>query len=290
MALFNRPVPSFGNVRVKAAQQRQSMPIVADMQSQDGSMSYTPYQQDGMQQPGLPVAGLFANALPSSGLGASVAGALPYAAAVGGGIKVGRDLKKYADGGELSKVSQAALALPTGGLSLFANRLNRGKNKDQKGRDVIRKSLQEGGVIDDKFNLSLADGSMYDIGQDGSTKGYNVDFSKEGIGDVVGMVQGLASVLTRGGSEKAKDDLTGYLTNAATSKGDAKENLKTFVSKAGFDQGLLNDYISAMERVGTVDSDKAAAYRNGVNSLFAAPPPAKSEKGKLVTKGMTSQK
>lgn len=137
-----------------------------------------------------------------------------------------------------------------------------GKHKDQIMRDKIRAYLEEK-KITDKYNLMLKDGSKYDIGIDGGTRPYNVDFGRDKIGDVVGLANPLAAALT-GGDEKLTSDFAGYFTNAAMSGGNAKDNIKGFVDKAGLTQRGIYDLLEQQIK----DKARLAAYQNGVNQIF----------------------
>ena len=150
-----------------------------------------------------------------------------------------------------------------------------GKGKDQLARDVIRKRMLEAGLFGKdgaptQYSLQNADGSYFDIGADGSKQGYNVDFSKEGIGNIVSQANGLANLLT-GGDKKLASDFAGYLTNAAMSSGDPTKNLRGYYEKFGLDGKSAAEQLSALTTLS--DADKAAMV-GGINSIFGAPAPA----------------
>lgn len=64
----------------------------------------------------------------------------------------------------------AAIGAVVGGLAgAVGSWTGSSKGKAQMARDQIRGVLQSGGVLDDKFQGTLADGSKYDFGKDGST-------------------------------------------------------------------------------------------------------------------------
>lgn len=147
--------------------------------------------------------------------------------------------------------------------------ISSGKHPDQYQRDAVRDRLKEIGMIDDGYNLTNTDGTKFDIGKDGSIKNYNLDFNKDGIGDIVGLAQGLAAFIT-GGDEKATSDLTGYMVNAAMQSGDPRANLLKYAADAKIDHdtayGGINALAGAEEN--PLDRDRADAYLNGLDQLF----------------------
>lgn len=145
----------------------------------------------------------------------------------------------------------------------FGIKIKTGKHKDQLRRDMVRDQLQKGNVIDDKFNLTLADGRKFDIGKDGGSKAYNVDFNRAGAGDAVGLANPLASIFTRG-DNKLKSDFAGYLANAAMSGGDAKANIRAQYDRAGINQ---QQAYKMLEEQG-LDTDTLRAYQHAVNQTF----------------------
>lgn len=66
------------------------------------------------------------------------------------------------------------------GLRLFGKRsigsmMTSGKSQQQQIRDSFRTNLKDSGVADDKYQVTLADGSKFDIGLDGKHKFKNLD-------------------------------------------------------------------------------------------------------------------
>lgn len=181
---------------------------------------------------------------------------------VGEGVKVGARPENMLGFGILGAPS-------LGGAMGGINKLLGGKGKDQLARDAVRKNLLESGFVDDKYNVALSDGSTYNIGVDGSKfgKASDVDFSKEGIGEVVGAINPLAEILT-GGDDKLRSDFAGYLTNAVSSSGDVNENVKGLYAKAGIDKTSATEALNAMAEAGSITPEEKAAYLNGLNTIF----------------------
>jgi energy-converting hydrogenase Eha subunit F len=120
-----------------------------------------------------------------------------------------------------------ALGAIVGGISsLFGDH----KHKDVVARDGMREQLRAIGMIDEKNNIMLADGSLYSISGeggpslmnlDGLTKRrhYNVDFSNPLAADTVPLLNPIGKALY-GQNEKLAGDLSAYLINAALSNVD----------------------------------------------------------------------
>jgi len=147
-----------------------------------------------------------------------------------------------------------------------------GKHGDQKDRDnAIRNPWQQSGFIDNNYNFTLADGSQYDMGRDGSEQIYNVDFNQEGVGEAVGALNPLAVIHANAygnGSEKIMTDTSGMLTNAALSSGDMYANARGMYEQAGLDKDGAFAQINTLKDAGKITEDEARAYHNGLNSVF----------------------
>lgn len=176
----------------------------------------------------------------------------------------------------------------TGGLPNMALRMmgkrsigammKSGKSAPQKIRDDFRGDLKEAGVVDDKYNVTLADGTKFNVGLDGKTKyenlGENIDgktkrnaydvdwsnplakFASEKIDPMIRNIYG-------DDNAKAKyfpGQFTGILVNAAASnaksEADVIANIETMLGKSKF------------------------AQQAGVG--VQPPPPAKAPKGQVV--------
>lgn len=216
------------------------------------------------------------------------------------------DNQKDAKGGAMSGAGLGAGAAallglgPLGvGLSLLGGGLGGGllggviggnKDKDQLTRDATRKKLK-GNLINDNYQVGLADGSMFDIGKDGDAmlknSGINIDgknqrryfdadFSRADTGDVVGMLNPLGSIIA-GGSGKIGSDFTGYLTNAAQSSGDTRSNARAFYDKMGITKEIAQQILNEMVGANKLSAADRQAYEGGLNTVFGAAPLAKPQ-------------
>jgi len=147
------------------------------------------------------------------------------------------------------------LALRLMGKRSIGKMVTSGKSEPQLLRDDFRSKLQETGVADKDYNITLANGDKYDIGKDGKAKLTNIDgkttrrtwdvdwdnpLAKYAVDKIDPRVR---SVYTE---EAAKagipvEQYTGMLVNAATSNAknekDVDANINAFLGKSGLDKG-----------------------------------------------------
>lgn len=224
----------------------------------------------------------------------NAAGVLPYAGAAAGlyglydiGTRWGagdRSVKGAGMGAAQGAASGAAVGSVVPGVGtaigaglgalygLAGSMIKAGKHKDQIQRDSVRKQLKKNQVIDDDYMLSNADGSKFDIGKDGSIKNYNVDFSQDGIDEMVSMANPLAEIIG-GGNSKIKTDFAGYFTNAAKSSGDYKSNLRGYYEKSGINP---QNAMEALKKRKDIDAQTLRIYEKAINDVFAGSPQGNS--------------
>lgn len=210
-------------------------------------------------------------------------GALPVAGLAGMAVLAGQqglDAWKKMQDAKTSSAGTIKAAMMTNPMTAWAAPLvdylgiTSGKHPDQYRRDAVRDYLKEIGAVGDDYMLELADGAgAYDIGKDGSDARYNLDFNKEGVGDLVGLAQGLAAALT-GGDQKLTSDFTGYLVNAAMSGGDPVANLRHFAEKMKLDHDTAYGLVHQLAQPGAegesakLSKELSDAYKNGLDQLF----------------------
>lgn len=119
-------------------------------------------------------------------------------------------------------------------VSVLGGMAKTGKSADQQGRDAIRSVFQKNGLADNKYQVSLSDGTKVDVGIDGgggrhswadksrrvdghSDKGdlhvWDIDYTND-MDFSSGMMGTTLSRLMSGGRTKAVDQLGGQLGNA----------------------------------------------------------------------------
>lgn len=170
------------------------------------------------------------------------------------------------------------------------------KNKAQFMRDNIRKSLQEGGVLDDKFQGTLADGSKVDMGQDGSTlKWKNIDkiasAQPKAWNAAVPAADALAAAYGFVG-QKASDIAAWYAKGAVSNAKDdpnvALSNMQHFAKQQSISMDLVKSKLDEALKDERITQDKYNYYMGGAQQLLggaATSNPAvvqRAEKGKVV--------
>jgi hypothetical protein len=156
----------------------------------------------------------------------------------------------------LSEVANIGLRMM--GQRSIGSMMKSGKSGVQKVRDSFRSDLQASGVADDKYMVTLADGSKFNIGLDGKTKyqnvGKNIDGKKTRNAWDVDFSNPLAKFATDNiepmirniygpDDKKAKympGQFTGILVNAATSNAQSEQdvlaNIQAMLGKSKFAQ------------------------------------------------------
>jgi hypothetical protein len=179
-------------------------------------------------------------------------------------------------------------AIIGGGLGalggLLSSNFGSGKGKDQRARDEVRKRMKDAGMIsvdgNDKWNLTRADGSTYDIGTENMARpdDYQIeDFNKEGVGQTIGWTDPLAAIVT-GGDKTLKEQFSGYFTNMAVGQGDARANAQNLYQQAGLDKEKAWQAVNELEAQGKIDQQTGHVYRNSLNLLFDGKDAAPTQK------------
>jgi len=133
------------------------------------------------------------------------------------------------------------LALRLMGKRSIGKMMTTGKSDAQLLRDDFRGLLKATNVADDKYNVTLADGSQFNIGLDGKTKYQNVgtnidgktkrntwdvDFSNPLAQYAVGQIDPMIRNIYQGVGGKVKpEQYTGMLVNAVTSNAKSQEDV-----------------------------------------------------------------
>ena len=169
---------------------------------------------------------------------------------------------------------------PMGGTMMALSAVGSSKKAPQLLRDKIRTGLQSQGFLDDKYQGTLADGSTFDFGKDGSyLKGKNLDKTAAENAEAWNAITNSAGALVAGyGLTGSKNrDVALWYQNAAVSNANndpaiARANMRHFAEqqgltyydvKAKLDEGLANNQLSQSQ----YDS-----YLQGANDLFGEGP------------------
>lgn len=146
------------------------------------------------------------------------------------------------------------LALRMMGKRSIGKMMTTGKSDAQLLRDDFRGLLKETGVADDDYNVTLADGSQFNIGLDGKTKyqnvgenidkkktrnAWDVDFSNPLAEFAVKQIDPMIRNIYQGADGKLKlEQYTGMLVNAATSNAKSQDdviaNINAMLGKSTF--------------------------------------------------------
>jgi hypothetical protein len=146
------------------------------------------------------------------------------------------------------------LALKLMGKRSIGKMMTTGKSDAQLLRDDFRGLLKQTGVADDSYNVTLADGSQYNVGLDGKTKlqnigenidkkktrqAWDVDFSNPLAQFAVQQIDPMIRKIYEGQDGKVKpEQYTGMLVNAATSNAKTQEevtaNINAMLSSSEF--------------------------------------------------------
>lgn len=152
----------------------------------------------------------------------------------------------------INHVSGINLGLRLLGKPSIGSRIKSGKSRQQKIRDDFRSKLRETGVADDKYQVTLADGSKFDIGLDGKHRFVNTDGKTErhpwdgdSSNPLSNYATGIIDPTIKRIYEGAPDDMhteqfTGMLVNAAISnaktEADVDKNIAAMLGQSPFVQ------------------------------------------------------
>lgn len=183
-----------------------------------------------------------------------------------------------------------AIGAAIGGAVGLAKSFEGGKSSDQKGRDDVRNFLEKQGVAfkpegSGSHHIRLADGSTYDIGQDGRAEftsfdgskqirsGYETDDTNPLHEDASRM--GVAAFTTATGllpDDKGFNGvasiINGIMSNADGNPEIAQANARKFLEDAGIDQAEAFKRIGHLLDTEQIDIDQARIHQMGINQIF----------------------
>lgn len=232
--------------------------------------------------------------------GSTTLGSFLPAAGIAAGAYTGMQqlggIKNALDNKEMDFKQEAALALPTFGASFLVDPVrgmfDGNKDKDQRKRDAIRANAQQQGILDDNYKLDLGGGRIYDLGKDGSTKPYNIDFSKEGADVGVQYLKPFAALLA-GGDKKGTDDFTGILYNELTANGTITDpaEIRQQALRLAANFGLTpSTFLQSLEQHrGVFGDDELNAFTSTINSLRPGGKPLVSQRPAQQATAQTSE-
>lgn len=223
-----------------------------------------------------------------------------------------KDASNLASGHKISDATAVAAAIPTGGFSLLYNPLVAGgKGEEQRKRDSVRSYLQsptgdrtDNALLDSNYNIKLADGSYYNLGQERDDAGNNIYETIDPTNVTTSYVTGLANVLAAietAGDKWAMPQLANMLTNAALSNagGDymkARQNIMAFFTQRGITPSQALDAVNQLVANGKLDQETGnallaaiASMRKGGTPQYVSPSAGKVTPGEKFTPPMNGR-
>lgn len=155
------------------------------------------------------------------------------------------------------------------------------KGKAQFMRDSIRGVLQEGGILDDKFQGTLADGSKYDFGKDGSTLKWKaidkiVEKQPAAWNAAVPLTDAIAAAYGFVG-QKASDISAWYAKGAVSNAGDdasiAIKNAQHFAQQQGLTFEMIKARLDEAMKDERINQSQYDYYLNGARQVTAGAKP-----------------
>jgi hypothetical protein len=151
------------------------------------------------------------------------------------------------------------------------------KGKAQFMRDGIRKVLREGNILNDKYQGTLADGSSFDFGQDGShLKWKKIDeiaaANPNSWGSTVGLTNALAAAYGFVGQKNS--DISAWYARAAVSNANdnpeiATANARHFAAQQGITYDMIKGKLDEAIADNRINQQQYDAYLNGAQQLTA---------------------
>ena len=253
--------------------------------------------------PGLNIAtGLYTGYKTSEALGDMAAGQQRDVAGVVGGASAGAALG--AGIGSIVPGPGTAIGAGIGAVigataGFIGSKTGSSKRKPQMQRDAIRGVLQKGGILDENYQGTLADGSTYDFGKDGSTlKWSNIDkVAKAQPGAWNAAVPAADALAASYGfvGQKASDLAAWYAKGAVSNAGDdggiALKNMQHFAKQQGISFDMVKGKLDEALKDQRITQDKYNYYLNGAQQLVgqagpgagtSSPVVQRAEKGKVV--------
>jgi len=205
-------------------------------------------------------------------------------AAIGAGISMGATL-----GSSVPVVGTIIGGVIGAGVGALAGAFGSGKGTAQKLRDGWRDAMEEGGFakkIDGAHHVTLADGTLYNIGADGRGKFKNVDGTERPTFDVdwsnpitgntvpdanlFAIATGLdpTSHQDHGLFHGAASQAWNAASSNASSELEVRANFKAMITKAGLGPNELSTRLELLKATNKITSEEHQVYLSRVNEMF----------------------
>jgi len=216
-------------------------------------------------------AGLYGGYKTAEALGDMAAGSKRMQTGVIGGAASGAAIGSL--GGPIGTAIGAAVGAAAGAAGAY---FGSSKNKAQMMRDGIRDVLQKGQILDDKFEGTLADGTKYNFGTDGSTlKWKNINKIAENQPKAWNAAVPAADALAASYGfvgQKASDIAAWYakgaVSNAADDPNVARANMQHFAKQQGITIDLIKTKLDEALKDNRINQTKYDYYMRGANDLL----------------------
>jgi hypothetical protein len=217
-----------------------------------------------------PIAGAYQGYKTAEMIGDSAAGSRRNQQGALGGATAGALI-----GSPFGPIGMGIGAAVGGAAGLVGSWTGSSKGKAQTTRDNIRGSLQNAGILDGNYKGSLADGSTYDFGKDGSTlKWKEIDSiaakQPKAWNSVVPLADALAATYGFVG-QNASDVAAWYAKGAVSNAGDdqniAIENMRHFAKQQGVTYDMTKKKLDEALKDGRIDQSQYDYYLGGARAL-----------------------
>jgi hypothetical protein len=215
---------------------------------------------------------------PGLGGAASAYGAYKTAEMIGGSGAGARRDNSAAMGGAMAGAYFGPIGMVAGALIGYASSKYFGskKTEGQMLRDGIRKSLKKAGVLDDKYQGTLADGSKYDFGSDGKIMKWKeldkvVAANPNSWSQALEMSQAIAASYGLSG-KKMTNAAVWYAKAAVSNAGDdpakAAANMRHFAAQQGFTMDAFKLKLDEKMKANKISQFQYDSYTNGAIKLL----------------------
>ena len=169
------------------------------------------------------------------------------------------------------------------------------KGKAQFMRDNIRGVLKEGNILNDKYQGTLADGTLYDFGKDGSTlKWKEIDKVSAANPNAWNSTVPLTDALSAGYGfvgQKASDISAWYAKGAVSNAGDdanvAKANARHFAAQQGITYDSIKSKLDEAIKDSRISQTQYDYYLGGARDLTSGSTKAQGVRPPTPAKGQT---
>lgn len=226
-------------------------------------------------------AGLYQGYQTAQMIGDTAAGSQRNKQSAAGGAAAGATI-----GGSWFGIYGAAIGAAVGALAgLTGSWTGSKKGKAQFMRDNIRGVLQQNGILNENWQGTLADGSLYDFGKDGSTlKWKEIDKIAQANPNSWSTAVDMADALAAGYGfvgQKASDLAAWYAKGAVSNAGDdpaiAAANMRHIAQQQGINPDIIKQKLDEALRDNRINQSQYDRYWQGAQALWAQREPSATQ-------------